>query len=187
VITHPCVDCGGRAYVKQTVRIDVAIPPGIDDGMRVRLSGEGEPSPDGGLSGDCYCFVHVRPHHLFHRDGPNLILQMPITYSQAALGATIEIPTLEGPDKVEIPRGSQSGEVFRLRSKGLADPHGGPVGDLLVQTYIEIPKKLDKQQERLLRQLAELEHANVTPERKGFLDKIRHYFSASDSDVAGEN
>ena len=186
VITHPCVDCSGRGYVKGVVEKSVPIPAGVDDGMRVRIAGEGEPSPEGGPNGDCYCFVRVRAHHLFHRDGSNLILQMPITYTQATLGATIEIPTLDGPDQVVIPKGTQSGDVFRNRGKGVPDPQRGGVGDLLVQTYIETPKKLNKQQEKLLRELAELEHVNVTPQRKGFLDKIRNYFSGMESHSNGE-
>jgi len=110
---------------------------------------------------------------------------MPITYSQAALGATIEIPTLNGPDNLDVPKGTQTGEVFRRAGRGVPDPQGGRVGDLLVQTYIETPKKLTKRHEELLRELADLEHANVSPQRKGFLEKIRTYFAAEnhDSDV----
>ena len=103
VVTDPCDDCRGRGYVQERVKRDVAIPAGVDDGMRVRLAGEGEPSPDGGPPGDCYCFVTVRKHKLFQRDGTHLILQMPITYSQAALGATIEVPTLDGPARADDP------------------------------------------------------------------------------------
>ncbi len=164
--------------------IDVAIPAGIDDEMRVRLTGEGEPSPDGGPPGDCYCFVSVREHALFHRDGSHLILELPITYTQAALGAKIEVPTLDGPDKLAIPEGTQSGDVFRMRKRGMPDPHGGPQGDLLVRTYIEVPKKLNLRQEELLRELAELERAEVTPHRKSFLEKLRDYFApAGDEEI----
>ena len=151
------------------MRLDIAIPPGIDDGMRVRLPGEGEPSPDGGPSGDCYCFVTVREHRLFERDGRHLILRLPMTYTQAALGATIEVPTLNGPRNLAIPPGTQPGEVFRIRSEGVVDPRGGAPGDLLVQTFLEIPKKLSTEQESLLRDLAELEHTDVTPHRQTFL------------------
>jgi molecular chaperone DnaJ len=156
----------------------VSIPAGVDDGMRVRLSGEGEPSPDGGPPGDCYCFVSVREHRLFQRDGNHLVLQLPISYSQAVLGATVEVPTLDGPDQLTIAAGTQSGEVFRMRRRGMPDPHGGPRGDLLVQTYIEVPKRLTPNQEELLRQLAELENAEVTPHRRSFLEKLRDYFAA---------
>jgi len=176
VISNPCDECHGNGYQSSKVKRLVPIPAGVDDGMRVRVPGEGEPSPDGGPPGDCYCFISVRPHDIFQRDGTNLILQLPVTYSQAALGATIEVPTLDGPSELTVPAGTQSSEVFRMSRKGVPDPHGGREGDLLVQIYIETPKKLTTRQEQLLRELAELEHANVTPHRKTFLEKIRSYF-----------
>jgi molecular chaperone DnaJ len=177
VITEPCDGCRGNGYVPRMAELTVAIPQGVDDGMRVRIPGEGEPSPDGGTPGDCYCFIKIKKHHLFQRDARNLILELPIAYTQAVLGARIEVPTLSGPDHLEIPRGTQSGDVFRIRSRGMPDPRGGPTGDLLVQTFIETPKKLTQKQEELLRQLAELEHVEVTPRRKTFLDKLRAYFT----------
>jgi molecular chaperone DnaJ len=176
VIVDPCPDCRGAGYTKDRVNLEVAIPAGVDNGMRVRLTGEGEPSPDGGPRGDCYCFVTVRQHKLFQRDGEHLILRLPITYTQAALGAEIEVPTLTERTVLKIPAGSQSGEVFRLRGKGMTDPHGGRVGDLLVQTNIEVPKKLDPKQEELLRELAELESSHVTPQRKSFLERLASHF-----------
>lgn len=188
IVTDPCDQCRGHGYTAGKVQLNVQIPRGIDDGMRVRLVGEGEPSPDGGSAGDCYCFVSVRRHRLFQRDGTNLILQLPIGFSQAALGATIEVPTLDGPADLVVPSGSQSGDVFRLSGRGMPDPRGGGKGDLLVQMFIEVPKKLTSRQEELLRELAELEHANVTPHRKSFLEKIRDYFtSATDSSDATED
>jgi len=152
--------------------------------MRIRISGEGEPSPDGGPPGDAYCFVTVRRHRIFQRDGDNLILQLPITYTQAALGAEIEVPTLKGRDQLKIPAGTQSGEVFRLRGRGMPNPQRGGVGDLLVQTYIEVPKKLTAEQKELLRKLAETEHAHVSPQRKSFLDRIKDYFSSEEASSA---
>jgi molecular chaperone DnaJ len=146
--------------------------------MQVRVPGEGEPSPNGGPAGDGYCFIHVRKHHLFQREGTHLILRLPITYSQAALGAVIEASSLRGREEINVPPGTQSGEVFRLRGKGIVDPHSGRPGDLHVQTYIEVPKKLSKQQEELLRKLAEVEHVEVAPERRSFLEKIRDYFTS---------
>lgn len=181
VITDPCDKCRGSGLLPERTKLKITIPAGIDDGMRVRYGGEGEPSPDGGPPGDCYCFVTVRKHKLFHRDGNNLILQMPITYSQAALGATLEIPTLKGRQELQVPAGTQSGEVFRVRGGGVPDPRGGGPGDLMVQTFIEVPKKLNSRQQELLRELAELEHANVSPQRKSILERIRDYFVASDS------
>ncbi len=177
IITDPCRDCRGQGFVSGKVNLDVAIPAGVDDGMRVRLTGEGGPSPDGGPPGDCYCFVSVRPHQLFERDGTHLILRLPMNYTQAVLGATVEVPTLNGPYELKVPAGTQPGEVFRIRSEGVPDPRGGPRGDLLVQTFIEIPKRLSPEQEKLLRELAELEHADVTPQRKSFLKTLRDYFA----------
>ena len=183
IITDPCRDCHGNGYTQDNVHLDVAIPAGIDDGMRIRLTGEGEPSPHGGPNGDCYCFVTVRPHRVFQRDGQHLILQLPITYSQAALGATIEVPTLNGADDLKIPHGTQSGEVFRLHSQGMPDPRGRHKGDLLVQTFIEVPKKLTAEQKKLLRELAELEHTHVTPQRKSVLEKLKEYITGSETEA----
>jgi len=180
IIVHPCDDCRGQGQISKPVELDVSIPAGVDDGMRVRLAGEGEASPDGGPNGDCYAFISVRRHKLFHRDGSNLILQLPISYTQAALGAEIEVPTLDGPDKLTIARGTQSGEVFKMRGRGMPNPQGGRTGDLLVQTYIETPKKISPEQEELLRKLAELEKTEVLPERKNFLTRLTEYFAASE-------
>ncbi|MBM4092758.1 MAG: molecular chaperone DnaJ [Planctomycetes bacterium] len=180
VIARPCRRCSGSGYEAGKVSLDVPIPAGVDDGTRVRITGQGEPSPDGGPPGDCYCFVTVRRHNLFHREGQDLILELPISYSQAALGATIEVPTLDGPDELTIPAGTQPGDVFRIRRRGMPNPHGGPRGDLLVQTLVEVPKTLNPRQEVLLRELAELENTHVTPQRKGFLERLRDYFHARD-------
>lgn len=180
IIVDPCDSCRGQGQIKQRSELEVSIPAGVDEGMRVRLSGEGESSPDGGPSGDCYVFISVRRHKLFHRDGKNLILEMPISYTQAALGSTIDVPTLQGPDQLKIPRGTQSGEVFKLVGKGMPSPQGGLNGDLLVQTFIETPKKLSSDQEELLRQLAELEHTDVLPERKNFLKRLAEYFAVAE-------
>jgi molecular chaperone DnaJ len=151
----------------------------VDDGMRVRIAGEGQPSPDGGPSGDAYCFIHVKQHAIFRRDGSDLIVQVPLSYSQAALGTQFEIPTLDGRKTMEIPAGTQSGEVFQLRGYGVPDPRSGSKGDLLVQTFIEVPKKLNARQAELLRELAELEHEHVTPHRKSFLERMWDHFRAA--------
>ncbi|MEM9942218.1 MAG: molecular chaperone DnaJ [Planctomycetota bacterium] len=179
IIVDPCPDCRGQGQVLKPIELEVSIPAGVDDGMRVRLSGEGEESGRGGGRGDCYVFISVKRHDLFHRDGKNLILQMPISYTQAALGAEIEVPTLIGPDKVTVKRGTQSGEIFKLSGRGMPDPQGGRQGDLLVQTYIETPKKISAEQEELLRKLAELEKIEVLPERKNFLQRLTDYFATS--------
>ncbi len=148
--------------------------------MRVRLAAEGQASPDGGPPGDAYCFIQVRKHSIFHRDGSELVLQVPLSYSQAVLGTEIEIPTLQGKRSLQVPNGTQSGEVFHLRGLGMPDPRSGAKGDLLVQTFIEIPEKVNEKQEELLRQLAELEHEHVTPHRKSFFERVVEYFSGDE-------
>jgi len=186
IVSNPCGACRGNGYVASPVQMEVAIPPGVDDGMRVRLAGEGEPSPDGGPPGDCYCFITVRPHRLFQRDGKHLILQFPITYSQAALGAQLDVPTLNGREELAIPPGTQHGEVFRMRGRGMADPRDGTKGDLHVQAFIEVPKNLSAEQETLLRELAELERSQVSPQRTSFLEKLRDYFAPHDEQIGRE-
>lgn len=176
VVVDPCEKCAGAGFVLRKISREVPIPAGIDDQMRVRLPGEGEPSPAGGQRGDCYCFITVRDHPLFQREGDDLIVRVPIAYTQAALGATIEVPTLDGPHELKLPRGTQTGEVFRLRSKGMPSPRSRVVGDLLVQVNVEVPKSLSPEQEELLRQLAEQEHVEVSPHRKSFFEKVREYF-----------
>ncbi len=124
------------------------------------------------------------PHPLFERDGQHLICRVPITYSQAALGATLEVPTLAGRGELQVPPGTQSGQVFRLGGQGMPDPRRRGLGDLLVQVMIEVPKKLSKEEDVLLRQLAELEHKHVAPERKGFFDKLKEYFTAEEESAS---
>lgn len=175
-ISQPCTDCRGSGLHSEKAELSIEIPAGVDDGMRVRVQGEGEASPDGGPSGDCYCFVSVKEHELFKRDGNSLILQLPISYSQAALGAEIEVPTLDGPENLRVQPGTQSGEVFTIKGKGVVDPRGGRSGDLLIQVFIEVPKKLLAEQEELLRQLAELDSESVLPHRKTFLEKVADLF-----------
>jgi molecular chaperone DnaJ len=183
VITDPCRECSGHGFIGKRVSLDVTIPAGVDDGMRVRIPGEGEPSPEGGAAGDLYCFVVLEEHPLFAREGMHLLLEFPITYAQAALGATLEIPTLNGREELKIPAATQSGEVFRLRGCGVRDPRGRGVGDLHVQTHIEVPRKLSQRQEELLRELAEEEKTNVSPHRKSFFAKLKDYFvSSSDAE-----
>lgn len=179
VIRQPCSDCRGAGFVPKQVTRKVDIPPGVDDHNQVRLAGEGEPSPNGGPPGDVYVSIRVRPHPLFHREGQHLICQVPIGYSQAVLGATIEIPTLDGRQEVQVAPGTQPGEVMTLKGKGMPDPHHRGRGDLLVQFQVEVPKTLGGEHEELLRKLAELEHVQVSPKRKSFFEKLKEYFQPS--------
>jgi molecular chaperone DnaJ len=166
--------------------LEVVIPAGVDEGMRVRVSGEGERSRGGGPAGDCYCLIRIQPHALFKREGTHLFVEVPISYTQAALGADIDIPTLDGTDRLAVPAGTQSGDVFRLQRRGVPDPRNGVPGDLLVQTHVEVPKRLQPKEEQLLRELADLENRHVSPRRKSFLDKLREYLKPADKDPAEE-
>jgi molecular chaperone DnaJ len=118
----------------------------------------------------------LKQHSIFHRDGHNLLFQLPISFSQAALGTTVEVPTLDGKRSMEIGNGTQSGTIYRMRGLGMPDPHTGARGDMLVETVIEVPKKFSKRQQELLRELADLDEKEITPERKGFMDRIVAYF-----------
>ncbi len=176
VIKDPCPKCRGQGVVAKRVKREVNIPAGVDHEMRLRLAGEGQPSANGGPPGDAYVLIEVKEHPLFQREGQHLICRVPISYAQAALGATIEVPTLEGPDNLEIPPGTQPGDVFKLRGRGMADPRHRNKGDLLVQVNVDVPKKLSPREEDLLRELAKEENANVSSHRKSFLEKLKEYF-----------
>ncbi len=176
VIRQPCGDCRGAGYVQKKVTRKVDIPAGVDDRTRLRLSGEGEPSMNGGPAGDCYCFIHVAEHPLFQRKGQDLLCQVPINYPQAALGAKIEVPTLDGAKKIDIPAGTQSGEIITLKGLGMPDPRYHGRGDLHVQVYVEVPRSLTPEHEGLLRHLAEIENTHVSPIRKSFFDKLKELF-----------
>lgn len=182
-ISKPCRPCRGTGQKLKTVETEVRIPAGVDEGTRVRITGEGEPSPEGGPPGDCYCFISVLSHPLFEREGQHLVCRVPITYTQAALGCKLEVPTLTGRDHVTLPPGTQSGDVFKLDGRGMPDPRRHGLGDLLVQVTIEVPKKLSAEEDRLLRELAELEHTHVAPQRKSFFRQLKDYFVGEHGDA----
>ncbi len=182
LITEPCKSCQGQCFVAEPITLEVTIPAGVDHGTRVRLAGEGQPSPDGGPAGDCFCFIAMKEHPLFQRQGSNLHCRVPISFTQAALGAKIEVPTLDGPDLVELPSGTQSGETFRLANKGMPDFRTGGVGDLMITVYVEVPKTLSAVQEEMLRALAAEEDSNVTPHRLSFLEKVKDYIAPTKSE-----
>jgi len=176
VIRDVCSTCRGNRFVPRRVTRKVEIPAGVDDGTHLRLNGEGEPSPNGGPPGDCYCILHIRQHPLFHREGRDLVCQVPITYTQATLGAKIEVPTLDGPEAFEVPGGTQPGDTFTLRGRGMPGLRQRGRGNLHIQITIEVPKQLSERHEELLRELAEIENASVSPKRKSFFEKIKEYF-----------
>ncbi|MEN6459712.1 MAG: molecular chaperone DnaJ [Thermoguttaceae bacterium] len=175
-IREPCTACRGAGYVQKKVTRKVDIPAGVDNQTRLRLQGEGEPSPAGGPPGDCYCFVHVAEHPLFHRRGQDLFCEVPISYSQAALGATIEVPTLDGREPLNVPAGTQPGTAFTVKGRGMPDPRYRGRGNLIVQVSVEVPKSLSPEHEAALRRLAEIEKTEVSPTRKGFFEKVKELF-----------
>jgi len=183
VVRDKCGDCSGSGKVAESVTLDVKVPPGVDTGMTLRLGGEGEPGLNGGPRGDLYVEIHVRDHSLFKRDGQNLICDVPISYTQAVLGAEIEIPCLEGRTRHQIYAGTQPGEIIRLRGGGMPSLRGGTAGDLLLRINVEVPKRVTDEQELLLRQLAELEHHDVSAHRKSFFEKVKDWFVPPDDDL----
>jgi molecular chaperone DnaJ len=180
VIRDKCPKCAGSGRESKKVQLEVKVPPGVDNGMQLCLRGEGEPGDHGGPRGDLFCDIHVAEHSLFKRQGHDLICAVPLSYPQAALGTTLEIPLLDGREQLEINAGAQPGDIIRLRGKGMPDPHSRRKGDLLVQLVVEVPKSLNARQEELLRELAELEEKNVSPHQKSFFEKIKDYFAADD-------
>ena len=177
-IDTPCRECSGQGLLDKQVTLEVSVVPGIADGEAMRIRGEGAAGPGGGPRGDLYVYVNVRPHEFFERVGANdLLVQVPVTFAQAALGAEIEVPTLDGKVMMKVPRGTQSGKVMRLRSQGIPDVHGRGRGDQLVRLVLEVPTRLTKEQERTLREFAETENRRVSPARRSFLDKLKDYLS----------
>jgi molecular chaperone DnaJ len=187
LITDPCGECRGNGRVNVRRTLEINVPPGVDTGTRIRYEGEGEAGEPGAPRGDLYCVVRVRQHSFFTRDGVHLICQVPITFSQAALGAEIEVPTLDGPVKQTLPRGIQAGELVRIAGKGMPSLRGGRRGDLVAQIIVETPRNLTKRQEELLRELAELDHSHVSPQRKSFLDKLRGLFTSGEPHSPEQN
>jgi molecular chaperone DnaJ len=175
-VTDPCSQCRGSGRRKKKRILSVHIPPGVQEGQVVRVRGEGEPNSTGTSKGDLHVYVRVAPHPLLTRRGDSLICQVPITYSQAALGGKIMVPTLNGSEEIAIPAGIQNGDILTLKRRGLPS-RGGRVGDQYVQVFVEVPKKLTPKQRELLEALAQTEEANVTPQRKGFLDKLKELLS----------
>jgi len=181
VITDPCPSCRGTGQTMVKRTLEVNIPAGVDSGNQIRLAGEGEAAPSGGPRGDLFCLIRVRPHPLFERDGMNLHCVVPITFSQAALGGDVEVPTLFGRQKVAIERGANHGDTIKLRGLGMPDLRGRGRGDLIVHLKLETPKKLTKRQEELYRELAELDHKHVSPERKSWMDRVKEWFMATEA------
>jgi molecular chaperone DnaJ len=182
VVTDPCPACRGGGAVQVQRTITVNIPAGVDTGMQVKVTGEGEAGEPGAPAGDLYCVVQVREHALFVREGQDLHCEVPITFSQAALGGPIEVPTLEGQFITQhLKSGVQSGDQILVGGKGMPHPRSSWPGNLVVHLRVITPQNLTKRQEELLRELAELDGKHVSPQRKSFLDRVRELFGPASS------
>ena len=159
--------------VRKTVKINLNIPAGIDDGQTMSLRGEGDPGVKGGPAGDLFVTINVRPHSLFKRQGNDVVCEMPITFVQAALGSELEVPTLDGKVKYSMPEGTQTGTIFRLKGKGIPYLRGNGRGDQYVKVEIDVPKKLNEKQKTILREFADISGDEVYEKRKGFFDKMK--------------
>ena len=176
VIQKPCKTCSGAGSSRTQRKLKVKIPPGVDHGTRLRLSSEGESGPNGGPKGDLYVLIHVSEHGIFHREKYDLHCQVPVNVAQVALGAEIQVPTLEGDSSVTLRPGTQSGARYKLRAKGVPHVNSGRRGDLYVHVTVAIPTKLSPEQRKLFEQLGELLPVENTPNDKGFFDKLRDFF-----------
>jgi molecular chaperone DnaJ len=176
IITDPCRKCRGKGTVPKKRTLSVKIPAGVHEGQGIRVTGEGEPGRHGGPRGDLYCYVRIKAHPFLMRDGSNLVVTVPLSFTQLALGATIEVPTLDGTRQLRIPPGTQHGSVLRIRSQGLPDLRYGHKGDLLIQVAVEIPKRLSTEQENLLRSYAKTEDVEAGSDSKSFFERIKQHF-----------
>ncbi|HTW88445.1 MAG TPA: molecular chaperone DnaJ [Candidatus Binataceae bacterium] len=177
IIADPCPKCQGQGRTRRAQSLVVRIPPGVDNGSRLKLRGEGEAGSSGGPGGDLYVVIHVREHELFARQGNDVVVEVPVSFPQAALGGEIEVPTLDGKVKIKVQAGTQSGKVMRLKGRGFPDLHGYGRGDELVKILVETPRRLSAQQRELLEEFAKASGEDVNhPMSKGFVDKIKQMF-----------
>ena len=179
IIPEPCAACSGQGRIKRNKTLEVKIPVGIDNGMRIRSSGNGEPGTNGGPSGDLYVEIHIKPHAVFQREGDDLHCQMPISFAKAALGGEIEVPTLNGKVAFTVPEGTQSGKTFRLKGKGIKGVRSGFAGDLFCHVAVETPIKLTDKQKELLRDFEKSTTeggAKHSPQTKTWRDKVKDFF-----------
>jgi molecular chaperone DnaJ len=180
IVASPCAACGGAGRLKQHKTLSVKIPAGVDEGDRIRLSGEGEAGMNGGPPGDLYVVIHLKPHPVFNRDHNDLHCEMPISFTTAALGGDIEIPTLDGYAKVKVPTGTQTGQMFRLRGKGIKGVRSSSHGDLICHVAVETPVNLTARQKELLTELDsinEKDGGRHNPRAKSWMEKVREFFA----------
>ena len=176
IISEPCRECHGKGTVKRNKKLKVKIPAGVDNGSRLRVSGEGEAGAKGGPSGDLYVYLYVKPHKFFERDGTTVLCEVPINIVQATLGADIKVPTLDGQVTMKVPEGTQPGKVMRIKGKGIPSLRNGSRGDQLVRIKVVVPTKLSDKQKDALRKFADISKDNINPEEKSFMDKVKDFF-----------
>jgi molecular chaperone DnaJ len=176
ILDNPCSTCRGAGSVKDTKTLSVKVPPGVETGNRLKVTGEGGQGTKGGSNGDLYVLINVKEHSIFSREGNDVICETPVSFTQAALGAEIEIPTLDGKVSLKIPEGTQSGKIFRMRGKGIPVLQGYGRGDQLVVVRVETPTNLNRQQRELLEEFAKISSEEMHPMGKSFLDKVMDMF-----------
>lgn len=178
VIAEACTTCEGEGRVKEKQRVTIKVPPGVDNGMRMRMGGYGDAGEGGGEAGDLYVFITVEPHQVFERQGDDVLLELPISFAEAALGCKKEIPSPLGKAcRITIPEGTQSGKILRVRGEGVPNVHGQGHGDLLANIVVETPVRLSDKQKKLLQDFAELEKENNSPRKQSFLGKVKDFFT----------
>ena len=178
VVKTPCHECGGKGQKRARHKVKVRVPQGVDNGTRVRVSGGGNAGSHGGGSGDLYVYIFIKPHPLFRRDGTDVIVEVPISFVQAALGATVQVPTLDGAVDMKVPPGTQSGRILRLKGKGIPFLRSAGRGDEHVVIKVLTPQNLNARQKELLREFGELSGDKVNPEQKSFLDDLKNLFKS---------
>jgi molecular chaperone DnaJ len=178
IVKERCLECRGQGHLEREKTIELRIPPGVDTGTRLRVGGEGEPGPNGGPAGDLYVVLEVKEHPFFERRGADLYCTIPLSVAQAALGAELQVPGLNGEEKLKIPEGTQSGAVFRIKGQGLADPRGGGKGDLYYHVRVLTPTKLTRDQRKLIEQLAATMKVDNKPadRNSSIFDKVKDIF-----------
>jgi molecular chaperone DnaJ len=176
IIEKPCKACRGEGKRQRTSRIKLRIPPGVDAGSRLRSSGKGEAGFRGGPPGDLYVVLHIKAHEIFQRDGDDLLCEIPISFAQAALGAEIEVPTLDARAAIKVPSGTQSGTLFRVKGKGITNLQGYGHGDLHVRVQVEVPTRLSTEQKAKLQEFAALCDGREMPMSQSFIEKAKKFF-----------